>query len=168
MRTAFEHATDLGDAARRAGELSARTVIVDVEPVVAYWNGSQQDLDEGVARVLSEITKLPTVEVVCFSTNSLRRPSVVPSAAGVRVVYLVSAGKPLRTTAYQRFPRPGAVIGDQVATDGILARRLGYAFIQVDPPSGRPAGPRLMGAAGRLAQPLLFTTARPAPPPKGA
>ena len=51
------------------------------------------------------------------------------------------------------------VIGDQVATDGILARRLGYAFIQFDPPPGIPVGPRLMAAAGRLVQPLLFTKA---------
>ena len=156
MRTVFERATGLGDAIRRAGELSARTVIFDVEPLVAYWNGTQNDLDEGIARVLSEIAKLPTVEVVCFSTNSLRGPSVVPSAAGVRVVYLASAGKPLRTAAYQRFPRPGVVIGDQVATDGILARRLGYSFIRVDRPAAVPLGARLMAAAGRLVQPLFF------------
>jgi len=153
VRTVFEHATGLGDVARQVGELSARTVIFDVEPLVAYWDGTQETLDDGIARVLSEIAKLPTVEVVCFSTNSLRRP------AGVRVVYLASAGKPLRTTPYQRFPRPGVVIGDQVATDGILARRLGYAFIQFDPPPGIPVGPRLMAAAGRLVQPLLFTKA---------
>ena len=159
MRTVFEHATGLGDAARRAGELSARTVIFDVEPLVAHWDGTQETLDEGIARVLSEIAELPTVEVVCFSTNSLRRPSVMPSAAGVRVVYLASAAKPLRITPYQRFPRPGAVIGDQVATDGILARRLGYAFIQFDPPPEIPVGPRLMAAAGRLVQPLLFAEA---------
>jgi len=137
VRTVFEHATGLGDAARQVGELSARTVIFDVEPLVAYWDGTQETLDDGIARVLSEIAKLPTVEVVCFSTNSLRRPSVAPSAAGVRVVYLASAGKP----------------------DGILARRLGYAFIQFDPPPGIPVGPRLMAAAGRLVQPLLFTKA---------
>ena len=159
MRTVVEHVTGLGDAARRAGQLSARTVVVDVEPLVAYWNGTQDALDEGIARVLGEIAGLPTVEVVCFSTNSPRRPSAMPSAAGVRVVYLASAGKPLRTTQYQGFPRPGVVIGDQVGTDGILARRLGYAFIQFDPPAGRPVGPRLMAAAGRLVQPLLFTEA---------
>lgn len=163
MRTVFEHAAGLGDAARHARELSARTAIFDVEPLVAYWNDTQNDLDEGIARVLSEIAKVPTVEVVCFSTNSLRRPSVVPSAPGVRVVYLASAGKPLRTMAYQRFPRPGVVIGDQVATDGILARRLGYAFIEIDRPPGAPVGPRLMAAGGRLVRPLLFTNppARP-------
>jgi predicted HAD superfamily phosphohydrolase YqeG len=162
VRTVFERATDLGDAARLTGELSAKTVIFDIEPLVAYWNGNQKELDEGIARVLSETAKLPTVEVVCFSTNSVRRPSVVPSAAGVRVVYLASAGKPLRTAAYQRFPRPGVVIGDQVATDGILARRLGYVFIRVDRPARIPPGARLMAAAGRLVRPLLFTN----PPPK--
>jgi len=159
VKTVVEHATGLGDAARRAGQLSARTVILDVEPLVAYWNGTQETLDEGIARAISEIAGLPAVEVVCFSTNSPRRPSVVPSAAGVRVVYLASAGKPLRITQYEGFPRPGVVIGDQVATDGILARRLGYAFIQFDPPAPGPVGPRLMGAAGRLVQPLLFTEA---------
>jgi predicted HAD superfamily phosphohydrolase YqeG len=159
VRTAVEHATGLDDATRRAGELAARTVVVDVEPLVAYWNGTQEALDEGITRVLGEIAKVPTVEVVCFSTNSARRPSVEPSAAGVQVVYLASAGKPLHTSAYQGFPRPGVVIGDQVATDGILARRLGYAFIQFDPPPGVPVGPRLMAVAGRLVQPVLFTEA---------
>lgn len=140
----------------RAGELSARTVIFDVEPLVAYWNGTREDLDEGIARVLSEIAGWPAVEVVCFSTNSRRRPSAVPSVAGVQVVYLASAGKPLRTTAYLRFPRPGVVIGDQVVTDGLLARRLGYGFIQVTGPENSPVGPRLMAGAGRLARPVFF------------
>jgi len=95
---------------------------------------------------------------VCFATNSLRRPLVVPSQAAVQVVYLASAGKPVQTAAYRHFPRPGVVIGDQVATDGILARRLGYAFLLFDPQlTGVPPGPRLMGAWGRLVRPLLFS-----------
>jgi predicted HAD superfamily phosphohydrolase YqeG len=163
VRAVFLAAAGLGDAVRRAAELSARTVVFDVEPLVAYWKGPQQALDEGAARVLSETAKLPAVEVVCFSTNSRRRPSTVPGAAGLRVVYLASAGKPLRTAAYQGFPRPGAVIGDQVVTDGILARRLGYLFIQVGRPTGAPLGPRLMGAGGRLVRPLLFTHQRAHP-----
>jgi hypothetical protein len=160
MRAVFERATGLDDVVRRAGELSARTVIFDVEPLVAYWDGGQEALDQGIAQVLGAVAVLPAVQVLCFATNSSRRPSVVPSGAGVRVVYLASAGKPLRTVAYRRFPRPGVVIGDQVATDGILARRLGYAFVLFDPQlAGVPAGPRLLGAAGRLVRPLLFTRA---------
>ncbi len=160
MRAALDRATSMDDVVRRAGELSAQTMIFDVEPLVAFWDGGQEALDQGISRVLSEVEVLPALRVVCFSTNSQRRPSVVPSAAGVRVVYLASAGKPLRTAEYRRFPRPGVVIGDQVATDGILARRLGYAFVLFDPHlTGLPAGPRLMGTAGRLVRPLLFTQA---------
>jgi len=158
VRAEYERATGLDDVVRHAAELSARTLVFDVEPLVAYWDGGQAALDEGIARVLSKVAALPAVQVVCFATNSPRRPSVVPSHAGVQVVYLASAGKPVQTAAYQHFPRPGMVIGDQVATDGILARRLGYAFVLFDPQlTGIPTGPRLMGAWGRLVRPLLFS-----------
>jgi predicted HAD superfamily phosphohydrolase YqeG len=160
VRAAFMQAAGLDDVMRQAGELSAQTMVFDVEPLVAYWDGGQDALDQGVARVLSEVAAVPTVQVVCFATNSVRRPSAIPSEPGVRVVYLASAGKPLRTAPYQGFPRPGMVIGDQVATDGILASRLGYTFVLVDLGlMDIPAGPRLMRAWGRLVRPLLFTRA---------
>src|SRR5216683_7381922 len=89
MRAAFERATGLDDVVRRAGELSARTVIFDVEPLVAYWDGGQDALDQGIARVIAAVAVLSAVQVLCFATNSQRRPSLVPSGAGVRVVYLV-------------------------------------------------------------------------------
>jgi len=158
VRAAIERATGAGDAVRRARELSARTVIFDVEPLVAYWDGGREALDQGIARVFSEVSALPALQVLCFATNSPRRPTVVPSRSGMQVVYLASAGKPLRISAYRRFPRPGVVIGDQVATDGILARRLDYTFVLFDPQlTGIPAGPRLMAAWGRLVRPLLYT-----------
>ncbi len=168
MRAVFERATGLDDVVRWAGELSARTMIFDVEPLVAHWDGGQEALDQGIERVLSAVAVLPAMEVLCFATNSSRRPSAMPDAAGIRVVYLASAGKPLRTEAYRRFSRPGLVIGDQVATDGILARRLGYTFVLIDQQKeGVPAGPRLMGAAGWLVRPLMFTTRVPDLPVTG-
>jgi hypothetical protein len=145
---------------RRGRELSARTMIFDVEPLVAYWDSGQDALDGGLDRIVGEVRAVPGLQVVCFATNSLRHPSVTPSAEGIRVVYLAAAGKPLRTAPYRSFPRPGMVIGDQPATDGILARRLGYAFVLYDTRAvGVPAGPRLMGAWGRLLRPLFFTHA---------
>jgi hypothetical protein len=141
---------------RRAGELSARTMIFDVEPLVAYWDSGPDALDRGIAHVLGEVAAVPGLRVVCFATNSLRHPSALPDWAGVRVIYLPSAGKPLRTAPYRRFPRPGVVIGDQVVTDGILALRLGYAFVLYDPCLAVPPGPRLMTICGRVVQALLF------------
>jgi predicted HAD superfamily phosphohydrolase YqeG len=150
-------AAGLDDVLRQAAELSARTMIFDIEPLVAYWDGGQGALDQGVARILSEVAVLPALEVVCFATNSARRPSAVPRPPGVQVVYLASAGKPVQTAPYLGFPQPGMVVGDQVPTDGILARRLGYTFVLVDTQLTEvPAGPRLMAAFGRLVRPLLF------------
>ena len=107
------------------------------------------------------------MRVVVFATNSARRPSAIPSLPGVQVTYLASAGKPVRTAPYRALPRPGAVIGDQVATDGLLARRLGYTFLHWNPRLARvPLRPRLMGLLGRVAQPLFRTRKGPAREPR--
>jgi predicted HAD superfamily phosphohydrolase YqeG len=111
--------------------------------------------------VLARAREVPGVQVVCFATNSLRRPSAALAGDDVRAEYLASAGKPLRTRYYRDFPRPGVVIGDQLATDGALARRLGYAFLQYHPDEGSlPPGPRLMDSIGRLVRPVLFARPR--------
>ncbi len=157
MRAGYERLAGLDEVLDRARELSTRTVIFDIEPLVAYWDSDQAALDRGVALVLSQVETVPSVQVVCFATNSVRRPSGWSQDDGVRVVYLASAGKPLRIASYRGFPRPGMVIGDQIATDGILARRLGYVYVQNRPPLGAPAGPRLMDRFGQLLRPLLFT-----------
>ena len=167
MTGAYERVTSLAELFARVGELALATLVFDIEPLVAPWNGGQQGLDRGVAEVLGQAETVPSVRAVVFSTNSSRRPSVPPAAgpadagrgdgAGLRVEYVVSAAKPLRTAAYRGLPRPGAVIGDQLPTDGILAYRLGYLFLHYDPPYGHvPIGPRLMHRWGRVVRPVLF------------
>jgi hypothetical protein len=96
-------------------------MIFDVEPLVAPWNGSQESLDQGIARILGDARTVPSMHVVIFAANSARRPSAVPACDGLQVRYLASAEKPRRTAPYQDLPRPGAVAGDQLPTDGILA-----------------------------------------------
>jgi hypothetical protein len=157
MRGAFEPITELADVLARAADLSVRTLIFDVEPLVARWDSGQDALDRGVAAVVGQISAVPSVRVLVFATNSARRPSARPEGRGFRVMYLPSAGKPLRTGPYRDLPRPGAVAGDQVPTDGLLARRLGYTFLYYRPRLAQvPPGPRLMHRFGRLAAPLLF------------
>jgi hypothetical protein len=160
VKVAYERFAEPPDLLRRARELSSRTIILDVEPLVAYWDTGQEALDAGIAEILGQIGADPQVSVVCFATNSDRRPSSdrgAPGPGGPRVVYLASARKPFRTAPYRDFPSPGVVIGDQVATDGILARRLGYTFLHYCPDLAHaPAGPRLMNDLGRPLEPLLF------------
>jgi hypothetical protein len=164
MTGAYERVTSLAELFARVGELALKTLVFDIEPLVAPWNGGQQGLDRGVAEVLDQAGAVPSVRAVVFSTNSARRPSVFPPAlpspavpADLRVEYLASAAKPLRIGPYRDLPRPGAVIGDQVPTDGILAYRLGYLFLHFDPPYGDvPLGPRLMHRWGQIVRPVLF------------
>jgi predicted HAD superfamily phosphohydrolase YqeG len=147
----------LDDGLRVVRELGAKTVVLDVEPLVAYWDSSQRSLDQGIAQVLSEIATIPGVVAVCFATNSARRPSADPSYPGMQVTYLASAYKPFRVDLFRDLPKPGVLIGDQVLTDGLLALRLGYAFAQYTPERGRvPPRPWLLAQGGRLARPLLF------------
>jgi predicted HAD superfamily phosphohydrolase YqeG len=137
--------------------LAAKTVIFDVEPLVADWDSGQEVLDRGIARILDELTAVPRVLLVCFATNSSRQPSVLPQLPGMQVEFVTSARKPLWTAPYRNFPRPGVVIGDQVLTDGLLARRLGFTFLHYSPPpAGMPPGPRLLSQVGGLVRPVLF------------
>jgi predicted HAD superfamily phosphohydrolase YqeG len=145
---------DLFAAAR---ELAAKTMIFDVEPLVAPWNSSQESLDQGIARILGDVRAVPSVQVVVFSTNSARRPSALPPGNGIQVRYLASAGKPLRIAPYRSLPRPGAVAGDQLPTDGVLAYRLRFTFLHYMPQlTGVPFGPGLMHRWGELVRPVLF------------
>jgi predicted HAD superfamily phosphohydrolase YqeG len=157
MPAGYEQLTELPGVLARARALSVQTIIFDVEPLVAWWDSGEQALDRGIAGVLGRLDELPQLRVLVFATNSARRPSAIPAVPGVRVVYIASAGKPLRTAPYRGLPRPGVVIGDQLPTDGLLARRLGYTFLHWDPKlTGVPPGPRALHRLGRLTRPLLF------------
>jgi predicted HAD superfamily phosphohydrolase YqeG len=157
----YEEFGDEQEMLDRLRQLSPRTLIIDIEPLVAYWDGTQDALDRGIARVLDLVAAVPGMAVVCFATNSARRPAVQPSRTGVDVVYLASARKPVQTAPYRGFPRPGAVIGDQVLTDGLLAKRLGYAFLHFRAPlTGAPVRTQLLHGLGRLARRPLFGLGR--------
>ena len=149
----FANASDLP---RLIAELSARTVVLDIEPLVAAWDGTQAALDDGIARMLGIVGAIPGVRAVCFATNSVRHPSALPDVPDVEVSYVVSARKPARMAPYARLPLPGVVVGDQIMTDGMLARRLGYSFLHYRHPQPGPLGPRLLDAVGELARPLMF------------
>lgn len=163
MTADYERFRTVGDLLQRTRERSPRTVIIDVEPLVAWWDSGPEPLDAGVASMVSQLGALAGISVLCFATNSARRPAQVPAGAAAQVVYLASAAKPFRIAPYQALPAPGVVLGDQVLTDGVLARRLGYAFLHYCPePARMPAGPRLLRFCGSLAQPFLFPEARSA------
>jgi hypothetical protein len=157
MSGAYERLSTEVDPLSRAAELSAQTLIFDVEPFVASWNGSQESLDRGVEHVVSQVSAIPSARAVFFATNSSRRPTRLPTSPGILVAYVASARKPLRTRPYRDLPQPGVVIGDQAATDGVLAYRLGYTFLHYCPEvPAVPLGPRLLNHLGRIVVLSLF------------
>lgn len=157
MTRGYQRLTGEADVPGLVRQLSARTLIVDVEPLIAAWYGGQGALDEGLARFCDWVSPIETVAVICFATNSARVPAMLPEVPGVRIEYLASARKPLRTAPYSRMPLPGVVIGDQVATDGVLAKRIGYTFLHYRRKlSDMPPGPRILSAGGEILRPVLF------------
>lgn len=156
MRVPYQRFNNPEDIIHALGTISPRTVIVDVEPLVAAWNSENSSLSHGAEFFLERASATPRLSVICFSTNSRRRLTSDISSELQTVRYISSACKPLRTAYYREFPGPGVVIGDQVATDGMLAWRLNYSFIHYCPDRGIPFGPRLMRYLGHLVQPVLF------------
>jgi predicted HAD superfamily phosphohydrolase YqeG len=162
MKVAYERLVNPDEMLDHLRRLAPRTVVFDVEPLVAYWDTDQATLATGVATILRQVLGgVANVEVVVFATNSSRRlPANTSAARHPTMRYLAGAAKPLRTAPYLDLPRPGVVVGDQVATDGLLAWRLGYSFLHYRPPRGSvPAGPRIMNLLGRPLRPVLFTRA---------
>jgi len=156
MRTPYLRARTPAEVWQCLDGLNARTMVFDVEPLVAFWDTDQATLHDGVAAVLDSLTGSGP-DAVVFATNSTRTPSTMSTADWAHITYLASAGKPVRIAAYRNLPHPGAVIGDQVATDGVLAWRLGYTFVHYVPHLPYiPIGPRLMRQIGRPIRPLLF------------
>ncbi len=159
-RTGYTRLGTAGAVLSRVAELAPCTVILDIEPLVADWNSGPRELSRGVSWWADELSRLDSVKVIGFVTNSRRTLPANPARgrrrSQVRAFYVRSGGKPLRAGSYRDLPRPGAVIGDQIATDGLLAWRLGYHFLHYDPPAPKPVGTRLMNLLGAPLRPLLF------------
>jgi predicted HAD superfamily phosphohydrolase YqeG len=157
MSVPYRTFTDPADATRHIRALPARTVVFDVEPLIAFWDTDQHVLHDGVTAILDQLATDPAqLQHVVFATNSARRLPTPPPRDGLQVSYLALAGKPLRTAPYRALPTPGIVIGDQIATDGVLAWRLGYTFLHYTPSTDIPLGPRIMRGLGRPARRVLF------------
>jgi predicted HAD superfamily phosphohydrolase YqeG len=159
MSVGYQRLVDPDDLLSRLREFAPRTIVFDVEPFVARWDTGYATLVDGVWRIIELVASNAVgVQVVAFATNSRRRLPLPDDRGSLRLVYIAGAAKPFRSAMYRHLPRPGVVVGDQVATDGVLAWRLGYGFLHVrpSPPISVPLGPRVMNALGRPLRPFLF------------
>jgi hypothetical protein len=70
----YERFATAADLVQRASELAPSTVIIDVEPLVAWWDSGQELLDSGVASMVSQLGRLAGLSVLCFAMNSAPGP----------------------------------------------------------------------------------------------
>ena len=74
MKVSYARLTDVDGVIDNIRRLSAKTVILDVEPLVAIWDTDEESLVRGVAGILDRVTaEAASVQVVVFATNSRRR-----------------------------------------------------------------------------------------------
>lgn len=140
--------------------IKPRVVVFDVEPLVAHWDSGDDALILGLSVFVREVECICPVDTIVFATNSPRRPSSMPNGKRSEVLYIADAMKPFRTRPFQALAMPGVVVGDQIATDGVLASRLRYSFLRYrGHDHTRPLGPRAMALLGLPLRPLLFRSA---------
>jgi len=144
------------EAALLVRRVSAATVVLDVEPMIAPWRGSAEAYLAGARRFLDAIVgQSDTVTAIVIASNSpATRPAIT---CDVPLTLSVGAGKPWRTDYLADLPRPVVVIGDQPLTDGLLAWRLDGVFLHWRHDGPTPWWPRLQRTLGRLVLPFAFT-----------
>jgi hypothetical protein len=104
MRVAYRQMHDLDDVVAWLTELRARTVIFDVEPLIALWDTGPDVLRDGVDAAIGQILKVRDIEVIGFATNSLRRLEINADHDGVHAFYVSKASKPFVTRRHRHLP----------------------------------------------------------------
>ncbi|MFI0406721.1 hypothetical protein [Actinomadura sp. 3N508] len=153
------------DAARIIGlvaELRIAGLVVDVEPFVTSWDVTRAEFAQRAVALQEAIAQgAPSVRELVFASNSSRAGTLSIPARPPKTALEPNARKPWRIAYLGELPRPIAVIGDQVLTDGLLAWRLGAAFLHLPTAVSAPWYPRAQAAGGRPLAHLFFVTCPP-------
>jgi hypothetical protein len=140
-------------------ELQPATLVVDVQPFVAPWGCSPEEVVSGaivLSRQLAETA--PSLRSLTFATNARFTLQVKHQAEHPQVTFVGMACKPWRIGYLANAPRPVIVLGDQVITDGLLAFRLNGQFLHWQMDGREPWWPRLQATAGDLIVKIMFSS----------
>lgn len=133
--------------------LNPATLVLDVDPMVTPWN-SPPELFAQRADELASMIRLavPDISVIVFASNSPRY-GLLPHEG----INLISpAWKPWTTSYLRSAARPLVVVGDQILTDGLLARRAQGTFLHWQGGGPTPLWPRLQKLLGKAFIPCCF------------
>jgi hypothetical protein len=139
-------------------ELRPATLVVDVQPFVAPWGCSLEDMASRVIALSRHLVEAaPKLSTLVFATNAWLTFRVKHLGECPQVTLVGTACKPWRTGYLSDAPRPVVVVGDQVITDGLLAFRLHGQFLHWQVDGRTPWWPRLQAIAGDLIVKRVFS-----------
>ena len=141
-----------------AARLETCTLVVDVEPLLAMWGAPIGEVIAGaIALAHAMAAEVSSLRCLVFATNARMSLPKTLELAHLRITFVSAAGKPWRIGYLANSPRPIAVIGDQVVTDGLLAFRLGATFLHWQSHDNMPFWPRVQTIIGSLIMDAFFS-----------
>jgi predicted HAD superfamily phosphohydrolase YqeG len=147
------------DLARVLVLTGAASVVVDVEPLIVRWGGTEKEYSRGLVELIETLTTRSThLRTIIVASNSPRPRPPWKASLNIELVAVIGARKPYRTSYLRHIRAPVVVVGDQVLTDGILALRIGATFCHWQTTKAIPWWPRLQRLVGHLIARLLFVT----------
>ncbi len=136
----------------------ARTVVVDIEPMLTVWDAPDPDeWSDGALALLARLDGVDSVERVCFLSNSHRVRKALSYNGRLRVSVKSGARKPFGRPPIVGLGGPIVVVGDQVITDGLFAYRIGGSFVRWRYDHPAPLWPQLQALVGRAVAAGMFT-----------
>lgn len=163
-------ASTVRDALALADELGD-VVVLDVENTLTGYKPTFDEYEAALRRVIDVVQRGTALRRV-FVVSNARVPVSALGGGDVKVTVVGRARKPwieLPPLRRYRDELAGATVcGDQLVTDGMLARRLGGAFVELraafprQPRGEEPAWPRLLRSVGER-----LVRDRFSPPPHG-
>jgi predicted HAD superfamily phosphohydrolase YqeG len=157
-RTALWSISSLAELPRLP--LDFRVVLLDLENTVLPYRATERDVAAMAEHLTILISELPSSARLVLNTNKVRCQAVVKyQLAALDLQIIEHCRKPLRRYVLRELngADPTVVVGDQVLTDGFLARGLARPFVRVAGSSRwEPAWPRLMRRAGSAVAPVFF------------
>lgn len=143
--------------------LDFRLIVLDLENTLLAYRATAEDVATMRLGLSNLISALPARSRIIIATNKVRCDAAITRHmhdAQIQLIERCRKPSTKRIVHELHGAIPTLVVGDQVLTDGLLARNLCVPFVEVVGCSSRePLWPTLMRSVGRVAAVSLFRCA---------
>jgi hypothetical protein len=148
-------ANSLDSVCRVVSAVNARTVVLDVQPMILGWRPTTTNHEAGSVVDALRIAS-PALDALIFASNARHLDLTLGNSDAKSGSLVVRARKPWRIDYLSGVSAPIIVVGDQVVTDGLLAWRMGATFVHWQHVHPTPVWPRVQRMLGSVVARLIF------------